>query len=157
MPILHPHNANCATMPDVQLFLIITKFSIPKQWNVRNWHCVKQCHFVRRSMWIQMWNQTNQGIVKTVIPPVRIPPIQPSLRPIAITITYGIVYNAKYANIINMFAISTINRRWSQATLIVDAAPGCQPSWYCSLVWNMRKKQWIVNCFPVFSATASIN
>ena len=31
---------------------------------------------VRRSMWIQMWNQTNQGIVKTVIPPVRIPPIR---------------------------------------------------------------------------------
>ena len=43
-------------------------------------------------------NQTNQGIVKTVIHPIRILPIQPSLRPIAITITYGIVYNAKYSD-----------------------------------------------------------
>ena len=59
-------------------------------------------------------NQTNQGIVKTVIHPIRIIPIQPSLRPIAITITYGIVYNAKYAD-----THGTIGKYWDHMFGIV--------------------------------------
>ena len=58
-------------------------------------------------------NQTNQGIVKTVIHPIRIPPIQTSLSPIAIT--YGIVYNAKYAD-----THGTIGKYWDHMFGIVQ-------------------------------------
>ena len=47
------YNANCATMPDVQLFLLINYFLKTKPGKVQNWHRVKQCHFARRLMYIK--------------------------------------------------------------------------------------------------------
>ena len=47
------YNANFATMPDVQLFLLINYFLKTKPGKVQNWHRVKQRHFARRLMYIK--------------------------------------------------------------------------------------------------------
>ena len=85
----------------------------------------------------------------------------------SISYTYTMYIVNMLASLFNLYNQS---HRCSWATLIVDAAEGCQPSWYCSLVWNMRENQ-VANhpgsahinmretngsfCFHIFRVTAS--